>query len=158
MSSNWLHVSMPACGSLDRIPVINVDVLSEGGGQAPRRNPHVALQPTVATARRTTASMHSRQGEIVRNFHLFSCDLRRKRRGSVSMMTPHQRWCVYDLKNRRHIVATKTKDLSPSLLSLSVHAFSHKSVEKAQATYHRDSAPLYAVHASVHDFASEGYF
>ena len=71
-------------------------------------------------------------------------------------MTPHQCWCVYDLKKSTSHGDKKTKDLYPSLPT--DHASFHGSVKKTQAMYHRNSAPQYAVHTSVQDFAPEGNF
>ena len=64
---NWLHISCArmrcprsnSCSS--RGPLVRMERSSAS------HTPHVALQPTTAAVRRTTASMPSRQGEIVRN-------------------------------------------------------------------------------------------
>ena len=79
-----------------------------------------------------------------------SFDLRRRRRGSVSTMTPH--YCVCGLKKSTHNVHIVTKNrriCSPSLLSLPSHEFSQRFVKQGHAAYHRDSAPLYAARSGL---------
>ena len=71
------------------------------------------------------------------------------------MMTPHQRWCVYDVKNRRHMV-TKNGLPSSSLPAPSLTKPTQDIVKQAHAPC-REAAPLQSARkeAELHQQTSQ---